>query len=54
MLNGKQLLNKTETKFSPKMLVYSQDKFLCLNDYGGTFIKIFMITIQGWHELKNS
>ena len=48
-----KLLNKTDTKFSPKMFVYSQDDkrfYKCLNEYGGTFTKIFMITIQGWHE----
>ena len=39
------------------MFVYSQDDksfYKCLNEYGGTFTKIFVITIQGWHELKNS
>ena len=38
------------------MFVYSQDDrsfYKCLNEYGGTFMEIFMIMIQGWHELKN-
>ena len=26
----------------------------CLNEYGRTFTELFMITIQGWNELKNS
>ena len=59
MLNGKQLINKTDTIFSPKSFVYSQDDkddksfYKCLNEYGGTFTKILMITIPGWHKLKN-
>ena len=56
MLNGKQLLNKTDT-FSSKIFVYSQNDnsfFKCLNEYGGTFTEIFMIMMQGWHKLKNS
>ena len=39
------------------MFVCSQDDksfYKCLNEYGGTFAKVFMITIQGYHELKNS
>ena len=39
------------------MFRYSQDDksfYECLNEYGGTFTEIFMIMIQGWHELKNS
>ena len=39
------------------MFVYSQDDksfYKCLNEYGRTFTELFMITIQGWHELKNS
>ena len=39
------------------MFVYSQDDksfYKCLNEYDGTFTEIFMITIKGWHELKNS
>ena len=56
ILNGKQLLNKTDT-FSSKIFVYSQNDnsfFKCLNEYGGTFTEIFMIMMQGWHKLKNS
>ena len=45
MLNGKQLLNKTDTQnFSPKYFVYSQDDkifYKCPNEYGGTFAKIY-------------
>ena len=39
------------------MFVYSQhDKsfYKYLTEHGDTFTKIFMITIQGWHELKNN
>ena len=39
------------------MFVYSQKDnsfYKCLNQYVGTFTKIFMIMMQGWHELKNS
>ena len=39
------------------MFAYSQnDKSFnkCLNEYGGTSTEIFMITIQGWHKLKNT
>ena len=49
MLNGKQLLNKTDTKFSPKMLVYSQNDnsfYKCLNEYDDTFTEFFMMTTQ--------
>ena len=44
MLNGKQLLNKTNTNVSPKMFVYSQDDksfYKCLNEDDGTFTKIY-------------
>ena len=27
---------------------------MSINEYGGTFTKIFMIMIQGWYELKNN
>ena len=56
MLNGKQLLNKTDTQnFSQNCLFTVRMSFYkCLNEYGGSFTEIFMITIQGWHELKNS
>ena len=50
MLNGKQLLNNNDTQIFPKNVVYSQDDkgfYKCLNECGGTFTKIFMITIQG-------
>ena len=39
------------------MFVYSEDgksSYKCLSEYGGTFTELFMITIQGWHKLKNS
>ena len=56
--HAEQLLKKTDTQsFSQKIFVYSQDDksfYKCLNEYGGTFTKIFMITKQGWHKLKNS
>ena len=56
MLNGKQLLNKTDTQnFSQNHLFTVRMSFYkCLNEYGGSFTEIFMIMIQGWHELKNS
>ena len=40
-------------KCSSKMFVYSQDDkrlYKCLNEYGGTFTEIFMITIQGYSQ----
>ena len=57
MLHGKQLLNKTDIKFSPKMFVYSQDDksfYKCLTESCGIYTEIVMMTIQGWHESKNS
>ena len=57
MLHGKQLLNKTDIKFSPKMFVYSQDDksfYKCLIESCGIYTEIVMMTIQGWHESKNS
>ena len=43
-------------KFFPKIFVYFHNNksfYKYLTEYGGTFTKIFMITKQGWHELKN-
>ena len=58
ILNGKQLLNKSDIpKFYPKMFVYSQDDksfYKNLTEYGDTFTKMFMITIQGCHESENN
>ena len=52
-----KMFPKKHPQFSQKMFRYSQDDksfYECLNEYGGTFTEIFMIMIQGWHELKNS
>ena len=57
MLNGKQLLNKTDIQnFPPKCLFTLRmiSFYKCLNECGGTFTKIYDHNWQGWHELKNS
>ena len=44
MLNGKQLLNKTNTQTLPQKCLFTLRMisfYKCLNEYGGTFTKIF-------------
>ena len=57
MLNGRQLLNKTDTQIFPQKCLFTLRMI-------GVFINVwmnmvlllpkFMITMQGWHEMKNS